>query len=134
MTGPLTGLCGRWGGFEDGVDSDAVKSVAMLGWSANPPLLLLYEPQAADMLAEVLIERSAELESRVSTCEKLLVVRTPFTADEVKSSVTAGFIVWAAVEGGIFLTTGLAQGSAEGSPPNESCLVFLMGFGVSGVG
>lgn len=70
----------------------------------------------------------------MSTCEKLLVVRIPLTAVAVNSSVPAGFIVCEAVDGGMFLIAGLAQGSADGSPPNESCLVFLVGLGVCGGG
>lgn len=67
----------------------------------------------------------------MSTCEKLLVVRIPLTAVEVNSSVVAGFIVCDTVDGGMFLTVlGLAHGSADGSPPNESCLIFLAGFGI----
>lgn len=99
----------------------------MLDGSMNPSLLLLlYEPQALpDMVLPALTDRFTPRDFRVPVCEKSLVVRIPFTAPEVKSSGMAGFIVCEAVEGGMFLSAGLAHGSVDGSPPNESCLIFL---------
>lgn len=86
------------------------------------------------MLVVVFIDRLAEELFCISAWEKSLVVRIPLTAVAVNSSVAAGFIVCEAVEGGMFLIAGLAHGSVDGSPPNESCLTFLFGFGVAGGG
>jgi len=79
------------------------------------------------------LESFPEDASRVLAVVKSLVVRgTPLTAAEANSSGIAGFIVCEAVDGGMFLTAGLAHGSADMSPPNEGCRGFRECFGVCG--
>lgn len=103
--------------------------------SGKPSLLLpLYEPHAL-LVIVVFALMLCVLEVFCSLVVKELVVRaTPFRALFPRSSTPVGLSVCEAVDGGIFLTAGLAHGSLEGSAPKESCRGLDICLGVAGAG